>query len=88
MPHLGTDAFDQRSPLLDGNSVANVHPDRPSSRVASGLHPCLAAEEDGDVDPDASHPVLLIKVEADAESDQQDHRSDAPDDAEHRQEAA
>ena len=48
----------------------------------------LAAEADGDVGADGLEALLLVVAEADAEAHQQDDRGDAPDDAEHGEEAA
>ena len=85
---LGAYGFDQRGLLLDCDGVV----DREANVAAGGVSACLcaglSAEEDGDVGADAAQMLLLIHVEADAETYQQNDGGDAPHDSEHRQKAA
>ena len=85
---LGADRFDEVGAVTDGDGVADSEADVASSGVASGLGAGLAAEEDGDVSANAAEALLLIEIEADAEADEHDDRCNAPDDAEHGEEAA
>ena len=85
---LGRDGFDERRELLDGDGVIDCEGDVSASGVASGGHAGFAGEADGDVGADALEAVLLVGAEADAETDEKDDRRDAPDDAEHGEEAA
>src|SRR5579864_952399 len=87
-PQLRTDSRDARTLGLDGFSIAHVELDLAAGGVASGLLAGAPAPDHGKVGAQGSHAVLLIFTEAAAEADKNDHRSDAPDDTKHSQEAA
>lgn len=87
-PQFGTHRFDEIGFLLDENGVADGKAHNPASGVPSRLFTGASTPDDGQIDADRLHPLFLIAAESLAQSDQQDHRSDAPDDPEHGQEAA
>src|ERR1700733_12460349 len=55
--------------------------------AAADLRTGAPAPNDDQVFAEGLHMFFLIDAEAEAEADQQDHRSDAPHDAEHREES-
>ncbi len=85
---LGADGFDEVGFLLDEEGIADRETHFASGGVASGLFAGAAAPDDGQVDADGFQTLLLIVAEAFAETNQQNDRGDAPDDAEHGEEAA
>jgi hypothetical protein len=74
--------------VLDGDGVLDRESDVATGGVALVGHRGLATEADGDVRADGGELFALLDAEADAEPDEQDHRGDAPEDAEHGEEAA
>ena len=85
---LRADGLDERGLLLDGDGIIDGEADVAAGGISSGLRAGLAAEDDGDIGANGLEMLLLVDVEADAETDEQNHRGDAPHDAEHGEEAA
>ena len=86
--NLRRDGLDERRKLLDGDGVVEGRVDVAAGGIALVGHAGLAAEADGDVGADGLELLALLNAEADAEADEQDDRGDAPQDAEHGEEAA
>jgi hypothetical protein len=85
---LGADGFNEGGVVTNGDGVGEGELNGTASGVTSSLRTGLAGEEDGNVSPDSAEALALVVVEADAESDEHNDGSDAPDDAEHGEEAA
>src|SRR5581483_4474193 len=85
---LGRDGFDEGSELLAGDGVVDAEENVAAGGIALVRHAGFAAEHDGDVRADGGELLALLDAETDAEADEENDRGDAPEDAEHGEEAA
>ncbi len=85
---FGTHGLDQVGFVLDGVRILNGQAHRASGRVTAGLFAGASTPDDGEVNADGLETLFLVAAESFAKADQQNDRSDSPDDPEHGQEAA
>src|SRR4029077_10006574 len=74
--------------ILDGIGILNGQANRASRGVSTGLLAGAPAPDNRQIDADGLQALLLVPAESLAQPDQQNDRSDSPDDPEHSKEAA
>src|SRR6202034_578920 len=87
-PQCGPDGLDQVRFGFDRVCILDRQANRAAGCVSSGLFAGAAAPDYGEIDGDCLEVVFLVAAESLAQTNQENDRSDAPNNAEHGQEAA
>jgi hypothetical protein len=87
-PQLGADIFNEVTFVADQAGIVDGQANLAAGRQSASLRAGAATPDNHQVFAESLHVLFLIHREASSQAHQQNHRSDSPDDPEHREESA